>query len=161
MTSEASTPPAPPARAQTLALQRLANTVVRTLLRAPLIGPAMGGRLTTLYFTGRKSGKHYEIPVAYTRDGADLLVGTPFGWGKNLRTGEPIDILLKGKRKAADVQVLTDEPGVTAHYAAMARENHTFAKFNKIAIDPDGSPNPADLHAAWAAGARGFRLTPR
>ena len=44
---------------------------------------------------------------------------------------------------------------------AMVRANRQFAKFNKIGIDSDGSPNPADLRAAWAAGARGFRLTPR
>jgi hypothetical protein len=149
------------ARAQTLAFQGLANSLVRTLLRTPLIGSAMGGRLITLYLVGRKSGKHYEIPVAYTRDGEDLLIGTPFGWGRNLRTGEPIDILLKGKRRTADVQVITDEAGVTAHYAAMVRDNRQFAKFNKIGIDADGNPNPADLRAAWAAGARGFRLTPR
>jgi hypothetical protein len=113
MTSESATPsaggkPAPPARAQTLPFQRLANSVVRALLRAPLIGPAMGGRLVTLFLVGRRSGRHYDIPVAYTLDGQDLLIGTPFGWGRNLRTGEP-----------------------------------------------------ADLRAAWAAGARGFRLTPR
>ncbi len=142
-------------------LQGLANSVVRTLLRAPLIGPAMGGRLVTLYLVGRKSGKRYEIPVAYTRDGKDLLIGTPFAWGRNLRSGEPVDILLKGKRRAADVQVITDEAGVTAHYAAMARDNRQFAKFNKIGIAADGNPDPGDLRAAWAAGARGFRLTPR
>jgi hypothetical protein len=149
------------ARAQTLAFQGLANSLVRTLLRTPLIGSAMGGRLITLYVVGRKSGKRYEIPIAYTRDGEDLLIGTPFGWGRNLRTGEPIDILLKGRRRTADVQVITDEAGVTAHYAAMVRDNRQFAKFNKIGIDADGNPNPADLRAAWAAGARGFRLTPR
>ena len=162
MTSESATPPASgQPRAQTLAFQGLANTVVRALLRAPLIGPAMGGRLITVYLVGRRSGKHYEIPVAYTRDGKDLLIGTPFGWGKNLRSGEPVDILLKGKRQAADVQVITDEAGVTAHYATMARDNRQFAKFNKITLDSSGNPNPADLRAAWAAGARGFRLTPR
>lgn len=59
------------------------------------------------------------------------------------------------------MQVITDEAGVTAHYAAMARDNRQFAKFNKIGLDSGGNPNPADLHAAWAAGARGFRLTPR
>jgi hypothetical protein len=165
MTSESVTPPdgapsTPPVRANTTAFQSLANSAVRGLLRAPLIGPAMGGRLITLYIVGRKSGKHYEIPVAYTPDGDDLLVGTPFAWGRNLRTGEPIDILLKGKRRTADVEAFTDEAGVTAHYTTMARENPTFAKFNKIGIDPDGNPNPADLHATWAAGARGFRLTP-
>jgi deazaflavin-dependent oxidoreductase (nitroreductase family) len=150
-----------PARAQTLAFQGLANSLVRTLLRTPLIGSAMGGRLITLYLVGRKSGKRYEIPVAYTRDGEDLLVGSPFGWGRNLRTGEPIDILLKGRRRTADVQVVTDEAGVTAQYAVMVRDNRQFAKFNKIGIDADGNPSPADLRAAWAGGARGFRLTPR
>jgi len=166
MTSEPATPPsagqpAAPARAKTMALQGVANSVVRTLLRAPLIGSAMGGRLITLYLVGRKSGKRYEIPVAYTRDGEDLLIGTPFSWGRNLRTGEPVEILLKGKRRAAAVQVITDEAGVTAHYAVMVRDNRQFAKFNKVGVDRDGNPNPADLHAAWAAGARGFRLTPR
>jgi hypothetical protein len=165
MTSDSSTPagsaqPAAP-RAQPLAFQGAANAVVRTLLRTPLIGAAMGGRLITLYLVGRKSGRHYQIPVAYTRDGKDLLIGTPFGWGKNLRTGEPIDILLKGRRRAADVQVISDEAGVTAHYALMARDNRQFAKFNKIGFDASGNPDPADLRASWAAGARGFRLTPR
>jgi deazaflavin-dependent oxidoreductase (nitroreductase family) len=148
-------------KAQTMPLQGVANSVVRTLLRAPLIGSAMGGRLITLYLVGRKSGKRYEIPVAYTRDGDDLLIGTPFGWGRNLRTGEPVEILLKGKRRAADVQVITDEAGVTAQYAVMVRDNRQFAKFNKVGVDRDGNPDPADLQAAWAAGARGFRLTPR
>jgi hypothetical protein len=166
MTSQSATPSAgghPPtsARARPLAFQGLANTVVRALLRTPLIGSAMGGRLVTLYLVGRRSGKHYEIPVAYTRDGEDLLIGTPFAWGRNLSTGEPVDVLLKGKRRTADVQVITDEAGVTAHFATMARDNRQFAKFNKIDIGSDGSPNPADLRAAWAAGARGFRLTPR
>ena len=144
-----------------MAFQGLANTVVRALLRAPLIGPAMGGRLVTLYLVGRRSGQHYEIPVAYTRDGEDLLIGTPFAWGRNLRTGEPVDILLKGKRRTAGVQAITDEAGVTAHFATMARDNRQFAKFNKIGLDSNGNPDPADLRAAWAAGARGFRLTPR
>ena len=166
MTSEPAIPPAggkpaAPVRAQTLAFQGLANNVVRALLRAPLIGPAMGRRLITVYLVGRRSGKHYEIPVAYTLDGDDLLIGTPFGWGRNLRSGEPVDILLKGKRRTAGVQVITDEAGLTAHYAAMARDNRQFAKFNKIGFDSDGKPNPAALRAAWAAGARGFRLTPR
>jgi hypothetical protein len=50
---------------------------------------------------------------------------------------------------------------VVDHYAVMARDNHAFAKFNKISIDRAGNPSSADLHLAWAAGARVFRLTPR
>jgi deazaflavin-dependent oxidoreductase (nitroreductase family) len=153
--------PVPPVGAQTLALQGLANWLVKGLLRTPLLCRVVGSRLLTLYIVGRKSGRHYTIPVAYTRHDGMLFIGTPFAWGRNLRTGEPVDIRLKGQRRPADVQVFTDEAGVTEHYGMMARDNHNFAKFNKIGLDQDGNPNPADLRLAWAAGARAFRLTPR
>src|SRR6202035_4930690 len=86
----------PDPRAQTLAMQGLANRVVRGMLRTPLLSRAAGSRLVTLYIVGRKSGRRYTIPVAYTRDKGDLLIGTPFWWGRHLRTGEAIEMLLKG-----------------------------------------------------------------
>ena len=152
---------APNPQAQTLSAQRLVNRIVRGLLRTPLICRLVGSRLVTLYIVGRKSGRRYTFPVAYTRQEGILLVGTPFGWGRNLRTGEPLEIRLKGRRRLADVQVLTAEPDVTAAYTVMCRDNHTFAKLNGIGFGPGGEPDLADLHQAWAAGARAFKLTPR
>jgi deazaflavin-dependent oxidoreductase (nitroreductase family) len=147
-------------RAHTLALQGTVNRIMRGLLRVPLLCRVVGARLMTVYVVGRKSGRHYAVPVAYTRHDGVLLVGTPFAWGRNLRTGEPVELRLKGKRRWADIEVLTDEAGVVETYAAMASDNHQFAKFNQIGFDPAGAPNPDDLHAAWAGGARAFRLTP-
>ena len=151
----------PTPRAQTLSAQRLVNRIMRGLLRTPLICRLVGGRLVTLYIVGRKSGRRYTFPVAYTRHEGIVLIGTPFGWGRNLRTGEPVEIRLKGRRRLADVQVLTAEPEVTGAYAVMCRDNRAFAKFNGIGLGSGGEPDPADLHQAWAAGARAFRLTPR
>ena len=151
----------PSPRAQTMAMQRLGNRVVRGLLRTPLLCRLAGSRLVTLYIVGRKSGRHYTVPVAYTRSGGDLLIGTPFGWGRNLRTGEAVAIRLKGRRRLADVEVFTDERGVTDAYAVMCRDNRTFAKFNRVGLDAAGHPDQTDLHLAWASGARAFRLTPR
>jgi len=147
-------------RAQTLAWQSLVNRLIRGLLCTPLISRVIGRRLLTLYVVGRKSGLRYVIPVAYTRHAGSLLIGTPFGWGRNLRTGEPVTIRFKGRRTSAAVEVLTAEPAVVAAYAVMARDNHNFAKFNHIGFDADGNPDAIDLHRAWAAGARAFRLTP-
>jgi hypothetical protein len=144
-----------------MALQGLVNRMVLGLLRTPLLCRVVGNRLVTLYIVGRKSGRHYTLPVAYTRHDGILLIGTPFAWGRNLRTGEPVDIRLKGKRRPADVHVDIDEAAVVEQYAVMARDNHSFAKFNMIGFDQAGNPSPADLHLAWAAGARVFRLTPR
>lgn len=154
------TPPTTP-RARTLPLQPLVNRIVRTLLHVPLLSRVVGARLVVIEVVGRRSGTRYEVPVAYTRDGADLLVGTPFAWGRNLRSGEPVTILLQGRRRSADVVAITDEPGVTAAYATMARDNRRFADFNGIGFDDDGAAAPDDLHLAWANGARAFRLTPR
>jgi deazaflavin-dependent oxidoreductase (nitroreductase family) len=151
----------PDPRAQTMAMQGVVNRVMRGLLRTPLLSRAVGSRLVTVYVTGRKSGRRYTVPVAYTRQGDDLLIGTPFGWGRNLRTGEPVQIRLKGRLRQADVRAYSGEADVTGAYAAMCRDNRQFAKFNKVGFDASGNPEPDDLHLAWMAGARAFRLTPR
>jgi len=148
-------------RAQTAAWQGLANRVVRGLLRTPLLSRLLGQRLITVYAVGRKSGRRYAIPVAYLRQGQTLVIGTPFGWVRNLRTGDPVDIRLLGRRRSADVRVFTDADAVVARYEAMARANRQFAKFNQIGTDRAGNPDPADVQLAWAAGARAVELTPR
>lgn len=147
-------------RVQTMRYQGAANAVTRTLLRVPLLDRLVGRRLIVIDVVGRSSGRLYRVPVAYTRHEGELLVGTPFAWGRNLRSGEPVTILLKGRRVRADVTVLTDEPDVVAAYAVMARDNRQFAAFNKIGLDAAGDPDPDDLHLAWADGARAFRLRP-
>jgi deazaflavin-dependent oxidoreductase (nitroreductase family) len=151
----------PDGRAQTLAAQGLVNQVIRALLRTPLLCRAVGKRLITIYVVGRKTGRQYTVPVAYTRHDGTILIGTEFAWVRNLRTGEPVDIRLEGKRRPADVKVFTDQDSVVEHYAIMARGNHQWAKFNKIALDHAGNPSAEDLHLAWAAGGRAVLLTPR
>jgi len=146
---------------QTLALQGIANRIVRGLLRMPLVSRGVGTRLITVYVVGRKSGKRYAVPVAYTRHDGALLIGTPFEWGRNLRTGVPVEVRFQGRRRVADVDVRTDEDAVVEHYAVMVRDNRMFARINQIGFDEHGEPNPADLHQAWAAGARAIRLTLR
>lgn len=157
--TETSSPATQPV--QTLALQGAVNRLMRGLLRTPGLARIVGRRLLVVYVVGRKTGRRFAIPVAYTTDpGGALLIGTPFGWVRNLRTGVPVEIRLRGRRREADVQVLTAEPDVVAQYARMCRDNRQFAKFNRIGYDAAGNPEPADLHAAWAAGARAVRLFP-
>jgi deazaflavin-dependent oxidoreductase (nitroreductase family) len=152
---------APASRPKTLAAQALVNRLVRALLRTPLLARLAGSRLITVYVTGRKSGRRYAIPVAYTSHEDDLLIGTSFAWGRNLRTGDQVTIRLAGRRRPANVVVLTEEQAVTDAYAIMSRHNHAFANFNNIGFAPDGTPNPHDLHQAWTTGARAFRLLPQ
>ncbi|WUH89041.1 hypothetical protein OG900_02105 [Streptomyces sp. NBC_00433] len=151
----------PEPRARTLPGQRLVNVLVRGLLRAPGLSRVVGTRLVTLYVVGRKSQRRYSVPVAYLAEGDDLLIGTSFGWGRNLRTGEPVEIRLAGKRRWADVQIYTRESEVVSAYAHMAQVNPTFAKFNGIRVGDDGVPDRDDIRSVWMSGARVLRLTPR
>ena len=145
-----------------MALQELVNRIVRGLLRTPLLRRLAGSRLVTLYIVGRKSGRRYTVPVAYTRHEGDLLIGTPFGWGRNLRTGEPVTIRLKGRRRLADVRVLRRRGGRSSTRTPSWRATTTPSPSStRSASTPAGNPDPADLRLAWAAGARAFRLTPR
>ena len=153
--------PLPDQTPQPMAIQGLVNRMMRGMLATPLLSRAVGARLTILYIVGRKSGQRYTIPVAYTRHEGALLIGSPFKWGRNLRTGEPVEIRYLGRRRQADVVVYSAEAEVAAAYTVMCRDNRTFAKFNKIGMDASGNPLPEDLHLAWMAGARAFRLTPR
>lgn len=144
-----------------LAFQGVVNRVVRILLRVPLLSRMVGSGLITLYVEGRKSGKRYTVRMAYLRYEGALLLGSGFKWGKNLRTGDAVEVRFMGKRRLADVRVLIDEAAVVQHYAVIARRNPGFARFNKIGFGEDGNPDPTDLHSAWAAGARVFLLTLR
>ena len=131
------------------------------MLSTPLLSKAAGKRLLTVYVVGRRTGRHYAVPVAYTRHDGSLLVASQYAWLRNLRSGEPVEIRLSGTKRSADVQVLTDEPAVIEHLALMANDNHQFAKFNNIGFDQYGQPRLEDLHLTWAAGARVALLTPR
>jgi deazaflavin-dependent oxidoreductase (nitroreductase family) len=148
-------------RAQTMPVQGLVNRMIRGLLRTPLLSRLAGKRLITLYVVGRRSGRRYAVPVAYTRHNGSLLVGSQFAWIRNLKDSEPLDIRLRGKRRQADVKVLTEEAAVVDHLAVMAKDNHQFAKFNQIGFDQAGNPAVEDLRLAWTAGARVAILTPR
>jgi len=146
---------------QTLRVQGLVNVVVRTLLRLPGISRGIGRYLITLHVVGRKSGKRYDVPVAYVPYEGDLLVGTPFTWARNLRTGDTVPVDYRGRRTTAAVRVHTGEAEVVSLYEVIARANRNFANFNKISFDAAGNPSEEDLRRCYRTGARVIRLTVR
>lgn len=116
-----------------------------------------------MYLVGRKSGRRYAVPVAYTRDNGTLLIGSPFrfAWVRNLRTGQRVDIRLNGHRRPADVQVLTERG---RRRRALRRAGPRQPLVRPVQQDQPRSgrqPEPADLHLTWAAGTRVARLAPR
>ncbi|WP_459959792.1 nitroreductase/quinone reductase family protein [Nocardia sp. IFM 10818] len=142
--------------------QRYVNATMRTLLRMPGISSVVGKRLLVIHVTGRKSGKVYDVPVAYTRHGDEILVGTrSLPWVRNIRKDNPVQLSMGGPRRTADGEVATDNESVMRLYEIIARDNATNAKFNGIGFAPDGSPNKADIYQTWQQGGVVIRLKPR
>jgi hypothetical protein len=90
-----------------------------------------------------------------------VLIGTQFGWSRNLRTGDPIQVRYKGDLRSADVEVVEDPDRVAELYTLMCRDNHAFAKFHNIGFDAKGEPDPAAVGEAVRLGARAILLTPQ
>ena len=140
--------------------QNLLNSIVRGLQRVPLVNRGVGKRLLTLEVVGRKSGKTYRIPVAFTRHQGKLLIGTAAKkWVSNLRDGEPIQVTIGNKTRRAVPVVHTDEDDIMRLYDVIARDNRQNAAFNGIGYDADGAPNKADIYQAWQLGAAVIELT--
>ncbi len=88
--------------------QRPLNAMMRGALRNRFLAKGPGRIVLLLHLVGRKSGRRLEIPVAYARDGGDLLIGTPFGWGANLVDGGRVDLHLVGVPITATVRRFED-----------------------------------------------------
>lgn len=88
---------------------KLQNPMMKWLLRSRLHG-FVSGLYLLLTFTGRKSGKVYQVPVQYGRDGQTLYIITSEGytWWKNLRGGATITVRVRGKEYQAYAETSQD-----------------------------------------------------
>ncbi|MFD6451649.1 nitroreductase/quinone reductase family protein [Nocardia sp. NPDC055165] len=138
------------------------NTLIRGLLKVPVLSGIVGKRLATLHVVGRRSGAVYDVPVAYTVHGGDLLIGTALRpWVKNLQGGAQVRLSRGGAPETFTATVYTDEQHVLELFAVIARDNEQNAKFNGIGYLPDGEPSKADIYQTWQQGGVVIGLTPR
>ena len=46
---------------------------------------------------GRRSGKRYRFPIGYLRQGSTLFCYSPFSWWRNLSSGAPVTVTVRGR----------------------------------------------------------------
>jgi deazaflavin-dependent oxidoreductase (nitroreductase family) len=137
--------------------QSALNAVMRALLGSPLHF-VLSGRLLIIEVTGRRSGTLYRLPVGYVEHDGEILIGTGGRWHRNLVAGESVTVVLHGKRRPAHAEVVTDEHQCAELYRHILAGNPVHGKFVGIALQADGSPDPADLRRALASGVAVVRL---
>jgi F420H(2)-dependent quinone reductase len=119
-----------------LALTRLANPVVRSLLRSRL-HRLLSSSVLELSYTGRHSGKRHMLPVMYTTLGNGLIVvaaqpDTKTWWRNFDSEDRQVEIRLRGQEQKARMSRLS--AGKSAHSQALAAYR---ARFPQAPIEPD------------------------
>jgi hypothetical protein len=97
-------------------LLRVSNPVMRLLLRSPVGGP-MRKQFMVLRFTGRKTGRRYDIPVTAHRLEGELYALTDARWRNNFRGGADVEVTLDGHVTRMRGQLLDDPETVAPIYA--------------------------------------------
>lgn len=141
------------------ALVRVANPILRVLLRSPLHRVASAG-LVLLRFKGRRSGKTYEIPVAYHRLGGDPLTAfTRERWQRNFEGGTPLTVVLEGRTRRAGGELVRDPDEVAAGLQqALRKVGLGNSRRLGLQVDPEREPTLDELRAV-AADAAIIRIT--
>ena len=129
------------------ALFNTMNVVMRPLLRNGM----MKQSLCILRYTGRKSGKQYETPLSYMREGdtVRLLSSYNTSWWKNF-TGEAhaADVEIGGERHSGSARAITTDSeafrdGVRRFLTALPRDASVYG----IKLETNKTPRETDIEA--------------
>lgn len=128
-------------------LRRL-RPLVAAILGSPLHG-LLSGDVLLVGYTGRRSGRRYELPLSYVEQGGVLYLCTrPEGsdWWRNLKGGTTVDLLLRGRRCRARATVLdpASDEALGGLRAFVARNPGTGRLLYSVEQDA-GRPRETDL----------------
>jgi hypothetical protein len=96
----------------------IGNRVVNFLLHTPL-RPIFGDTMQ-ITVTGRKTGKHYSLPVGFFEQDGFLWVMSARDrtWWRNVSGGSPVDLYLRGETYHGLAEAVLDEPSVRQRLCA-------------------------------------------
>jgi hypothetical protein len=138
-----------------LLLVALLNPVMRVVLRTRL------GRVVRpfalLEFDGRRTARHYRIPVGWHEVDSGHVVCTPAPWRVNFRNGIPVSVTFRGRRQKF-TGTLVDDPDAVA--AALRHLTEQHGSLRPVGVDiPRGHRITGD--DVRAVGRALIRFTPR
>src|SRR3954465_11209705 len=124
-------------------MKSVVNPINRTVGRSRL-GRLMGP-VVVVEFDGRKSGKHYAVPVmTYGYEGA-TVVFTDGRWAANFKGGAPVVVHRRG-RKYTGVAELAEQDEVAAALRAVLADLRSPRRVG-LEIDADHTPTDAELRS--------------
>jgi hypothetical protein len=141
-------------------LVRLVNPLVRRLVERGL----GGGDLAVLHFTGRRSGRHLDVPVGTRTLDGETVVVTDRPWRHNFAGGRDLDVTSRGHRRALHGVLVEDPDAVADAYLRLLDGHDARWSRRRLGLRVTGPfpPSREDLAAlARASGTSLIRLLPR
>jgi hypothetical protein len=106
---------------------RAVNAFFRQLIHMPLLGGVIRRRLIVIRYVGRRSGKRFETPVAYSRRGDEVTIPVSYAdnksWWRNfLGDGGMITLVgLDGADRSGHAVAVRDSAGRVEVKVRLAR----------------------------------------
>lgn len=129
------------------AVMQVANIFVRLLLRSPLHA-LMSKYLLLLTYTGRKSGKRYQLPCGYRREGSTVILVAGNPWWRNLLGGAPVELCLAGEELHGTAALVEDKAIAAEELMMFLRKMPHLAPMYHAVLTPAGQPDPTSVKAA-------------
>jgi len=119
---------------------RIANPTLKFLLCSPLHRAVSGGTMM-LYFVGRKTGKRYDVVLAYHEEGGKLYTFSSSPWSRNFIGGAAVTLRLRGEMVPATATVVDDLAltGRVIRRMAHGRGEKLVTGMGLIGAAPDGT----------------------
>lgn len=121
------------------------NVGMRPLLRAGL----MKANLCILHYEGRKTGRSYETPLSYVRDGQRVRLLSSYNtrwWTNFVHEERPVVVEIGGARHPGRARAITTDgdafrEGVRDFLTALPRDASVYG----IGLEADRTPRAADI----------------
>ena len=73
----------------------------------------LGNQILVLHYTGRRTGRSFDVPAGYHDIDGVISIFTNSGWRHNFAGGRDIEVTLRGTRRPARAVLLDDLERVT------------------------------------------------
>ncbi len=125
----------------------IVNSAMRFILRSPMHG-MVSNSILLITFTGRKSGKTYSTPVSYSQHDDEVVVFTHATWYKNLRSGTPVTLRIRGRDLQGLPEPIEDKQVIAAGLAAHLRQVPSDARYYGVTFDANEAPRAEEVAKA-------------
>jgi hypothetical protein len=116
----------------------MVNHFPRLILLSPL-HRLLSRHFLVLAFRGRKTGRRYELPVAYVRREGGVIMTTDSRWWRNLQGGAPVELTIAGRRLSGTGWAVTEAREVEAALRDLIAMQPSYARLAGVQRLADGS----------------------